>query len=381
MYFTTLAEEKQKGLQRHRFLKNRHLYFFKAKPIKLLNKEQRWRKIAKTLNLSKEAKNRLEWIIYYETKSQKNASLTCRHFGIPRKTFYKWKDRFQDGKNFPGLEDQDKAPKHVRQKEITPEQEQRIVSLRKQHIRESKFNIAIYYQREYGEEISSWKVQYTIEKYHLYYHPQQAARTRKKRQRALKKKRITELKKKKRSGFLLQVDTICVWWNGIRRYILVAIDVFSKIAFARFYKTHSSYNAADFLLRLSYLFQDKIENIQTDNGSEFAKYFERACQQLNIDHYFSRNRTPKDLACLERFNRTLKEQHLQVDGFTPEITLANQRLTEWLIHNNFERPHQSLGYLTPFQFHQKYHKVLPMCPSRTINLKKTKKNAKIYLWF
>ena len=52
---------------------------------------------------------------------------------------------------------------------------------------------------------------------------------------------------------------------------MVAIDVFSKIALARFYKSPSSYNAADFLLRLNYLFQEKIENIQTDNRSEFAK--------------------------------------------------------------------------------------------------------------
>ena len=365
MYFTTLAEEKQKNLQRRQFLKNRHFYFFKAKPIILLNKYQRWRKTAKLLNLSKEAKNRLKWIIYYDSKAKKNASLASRHFGISRKTFYKWKGRFQDGKNFPGLEDGDKAPKHVRQKEITPQQEQRIVSLRKQYLRENKFNIAIYYQRKYGEKISSWRVQYVIQKHNLYYNPKQSAKTRRKRKRALKKKRITELKKKKKPGFLLQVDTICIWWNGIKRYILVSIDVFSKIAFARFYKTHSSYNAADFLLRLNYLFQGKIKNIQTDNGSEFGKYFERACQQLGIQHYFSRTRTPKDNAHIERFNRTLKEQHLQVNGFTPDITLANQELTEWLIHNDFEKPHQSLGYLTPFQFHQKYHKVLPMSSSRT----------------
>lgn len=244
--YTTLQEEKQKGLQRHQFLKQRYLYFFKAKPIKLLKKEQRWRKIAQILNLSKEAKNRLEWIIYYQTRANGNVSLTSRHFGISRKTFYKWKKRFQDGKNFPGLEDEDKTPHQVRQKEITPTQEQRIVSLRKKYLREQKQNIAIYYQREYGEKISSWKVQYTIQKHNLYYHPQKAARTRRKRQRSQQKKRITELKKKKRTGFLVQIDTICIWWNGIRRYIMVAIDVFSKIAFAHFYKSPSSLSATDF---------------------------------------------------------------------------------------------------------------------------------------
>ncbi|GEM_PF-4465866 len=37
--------------------------------------------------------------------------------------------------------------------------------------------------------------------------------------------------------------------------------------------------------------------------------------------------------------------------------------TEWLIHFDFERPNQALDYLTPFEFHQKYHKMLPMYPS------------------
>ena len=317
--------------------------------------------LRKGVNLSQQAKQRLKWFDYH--KKTNNVSLICRYYGISRKTFYKWYSRY-DPHNLSTLEDQDKAPIRRRQREITPLQEHRIVSLRKTYLRESKFNIAIYYQREHGEKISSWKVQKVIEKYNLYYHAQKAARTRKKRQRAIKKKRITELRKKKRSGFLIQVDTIVIWYQGAKQYIITAIDVFSKITFARFYKTHSSYNAADFLLRLNYLFQDKIENIQTDNGSEFAKYFEKGCQYLKIEHYFSRNRTPKDLAVLERFNRTLQEQFLP-GKLTPDIPLANQRLTEWLIHNNFERPHQSLGYLTPIEFHQKHNKVLPMYSSRT----------------
>ena len=313
-------------------------------------------------NLSPGARKRLKWMDYY--RQCQNASQTCRHFDIHRKTFYYWLKRY-DPHNLASLEERDRAPKRKRQREITSLQEERIISLRKEYLRESKFNIAIYYQRRHGEEISSWKVQKVIEKYHLYYNPAKTSRTRRKRQRALKKKRITELQKKKRAGFLIQVDTIVIWCQGVKRYIITAIDVFSKIAFARFYKTHSSYNAADFLLRLNYLFQDKIENVQTDNGSEFAKYFERGCQYLGIEHYFSRTRTPKDNACVERFNRTLKEQFLP-GNFTPDIPLANQQLTEWLVHNDFERPHQSLGYLTPIEFHQKYHKVLPMYPSRTI---------------
>ncbi|MBI5230139.1 MAG: transposase [Candidatus Magasanikbacteria bacterium] len=49
--------------------------------------------------------------------------------------------------------------------------------------------------------------------------------------------------------------------------------------------------------------------------------------------------------------------------FTQE--LFNIKLTEWLIHYNFERPHQTLDYMPPINFTYKYHNVLPMYPSST----------------
>ncbi len=56
----------------------------------------------------------------------------------------------------------------------------------------------------------------------------------------------------------------------------------------------------------------KIENIQTDNGSEFKKYFEQGCNKLNLNHYYSRVRTPRDNPDIERFNRTLQEEFIKM---------------------------------------------------------------------
>ena len=131
------------------------------------------------------------------------------------------------------------------------------------------------------------------------------------------------------------------------------------------YKGASSFNARDFLYRLLYLVDTKIEIIQTDNGSEFAKLFEEACTKLKVPHYFSRVKTPKDNAINERFNRTLKEEFIQLGNFTPEPLLFNQRLTEWLIEYDFNRPHQSLDYLSPIEYLNNYQKVLPMSPAST----------------
>jgi transposase InsO family protein len=349
-------------LKRHLFLKNRYFYFFPRKIVPLLDRYNRWQKEADLLNLSKAAKLRLEWFIFYETKAGKDVSLTCRHFGISRKTFYKWLNRF-DEKNLRLLEDKPRAPQKTRQKEITPEEESRVVKLRKDHICWGKMKLARLYQNIYGEKVSSWKVQYTIKKYRFYYHPLKNEKLQAKRKRSQAKKRITELKKQPFPGFLIALDAITIYWGGLKRYILTAVDTVSKIPFARMYTSKSSKNAADFLQRLFYLLDGSFLNALYDNGSEFHKEFISACQKLGINQYWSRPKTPQDNSMDERFNRTLKEEFLALGNFNPDPVLFNKDLTEWLIEFVFVRPHQSLGYDTPWQFYQKTAKVLPMYSS------------------
>lgn len=62
--------------------------FWIPKPLKIINSYERYRRVTKILKLSKEAETRLEWIIYYQEGH--TATQTARHFGISRKTFYKW---------------------------------------------------------------------------------------------------------------------------------------------------------------------------------------------------------------------------------------------------------------------------------------------------
>lgn len=339
-------------------------YYYRAQKrlVEPFDKYANWRKQAKLLKLSRDACRRLEWLIYYETKAKKNVLATCRHFGINPKVFYTWKNRF-DGKNLRLLENLSRAPKNTRKREITSSEEQRIVALRKSRLRWGKIKLAKLYKNTYGQEISSWKIQYTIIKYKLYYHPKSNAKTQAKRKRSQAKKRITELKKRPFPGYLIALDTVVIYWNGLKRYILTAIDTTSKIAYARMYTSKSSRNAADFLYRLHYLLDGQIINSLNDNGSEFHKEFEAACRQLNISRYWSRVHMPKDNPICERFNRTLREEFLDFGNFNPDPLLFNQKLTKWLIDYAFVRPHQSLGYDTPWQFYCKTAKVLPMYSS------------------
>lgn len=341
-------------------------YWRSVKRIKAsFSRHSLWRKTAGRLKLSKQARLRLEWFIYHETRANNNISLTCRHFGIAPKTFHKWKKRF-DPENLPSLEDRSSAPHSTRTWEVTSIEEQRIIKLKKERIRYGKMKIAKLYETEFEESISSWKVQRVIEKHGLYYHPARTAKIRKKRQRAQRKKKVTELEKKHYPGFLIAFDTIEIYWNGLRRYIFTSIDVVSKVAYARMYTTKSSYNGKDFLLRLNYLLGGRILNAGHDNGSEFDKYFKETCLELGIDQYHSRPYTPKDNPVCERFNQTLQQEFIDLGNFTPDVDNFNRDLTEWLIEYNFRRPHQTLGYITPIEYTEKTLKVLPTWSSRTI---------------
>ena len=51
-------------------------------------------KMARNMDLSKEARVRLSWLTHY--KRQGNASVTARRFGISRSTLHKWVKRYAE---------------------------------------------------------------------------------------------------------------------------------------------------------------------------------------------------------------------------------------------------------------------------------------------
>jgi transposase InsO family protein len=324
--------------------------------------------LARIPTLGKEAKKRLVWMDHYRANGE-NAALTCRHFGISRQCFYEWKKRYNPF-DLITLEDASRRPHQTRRWEVSRIEESRIKELRRAHIRYGKMKLRILYEQAYGTPVSSWKIQRVIEKHGLYFHPKKTEALRRKRKLNEPRKRITELQKEQHAGFLVALDTVVRYAAGAKRYILTGIDVHSKIAFARMYPSKHSKHAADFLRRINYLFDATIENLQTDNGSEFAKEFRVAAAQLSLPHYFSRPKTPTDNPFDERFNRTVQDEFIAMGNMTTDCAVFNRRLTEWLIEYNFKRPHQALGYQVPVEYHYKNQKVSPMYPSSTSSIKK-----------
>jgi transposase InsO family protein len=329
----------------------------------------RWRALADYYLISDKAKLRLEWIIFHHSVARKNVSDTSKHFGISRKTLHKWIKRF-DPRRIQSLEEQKRRPKNVRTWEVTPLQEQQIVDLRKQHLMYGKAKLKVLYEKRYAEPISTWKIERVVRKHRLYpdLEAHKKQQQRKRRRDKKPKLRIHELDTSTfPAGTLWHTDTVILWWYGQYRVIFTAIEDKTKLGYARVYPSHSSKNAADFLKRLVYLSDASIAVMHSDNGSEFAGMFEKACAFLGIQQVYSRIKQPKDNPDLERFNRTVQEEWLLFSEVgLDEIKEANLDLTDWLIEYNFHRPHQSLDYLTPMEYaHKNYFNVLPMYPART----------------
>ncbi|OGG11502.1 hypothetical protein A2Z00_02605 [Candidatus Gottesmanbacteria bacterium RBG_13_45_10] len=309
-------------------------YFFPAKPMLL---EDRWiqmRKISQE-TLSLPAQFKLEWIIFYHTVGEENATKTASHFGISRKTMHKWRIRFNE-RNLKSLEERDRAPKHTRTWEVSHLEEDRVMALRKRYLKYGKKKLKVLYEQEYHAPITTWKIERVIRRYHLYPDPVRHAKCLH-RERTRRKNlvvRITEVPKPTTFGHLWHIDAIILWWYGRRRVIFTAIEDLTKIGYARVYGSNASLHAADFLKRLRYLVDGKIDLSHQDNGSEFKGAFEEACQMLGIGQVFSRVRTPTDNAALERFNWTVQDEWLSLsETGLDDIPSANRDLTEWLVES------------------------------------------------
>ena len=169
-----------------------------------------------------------------------------------------------------------------------------------------------------------------------------------------KKKLRRDGYKPKKPGDLVQMDGIITYCYGKRIYVLNAIDYVSTKAISIILPSNKSHQTAKALERVDEMFGFRIKNIQTDNGSEFMGAFADTMDKLGKTHFYNYVKKPMWNGKVERFNRTLQEEWLA----NPDIQLllsddkdeANKELQKYLNWYNDERPHQSIGYMTPNEY-------------------------------
>lgn len=133
-------------------------------------------------------------------------------------------------------------------------------------------------------------------------------------------------------------------------YEYAAIDIVSRYKLAVILPEINDENASLALEFFLKWFPFPIKYIQTDNGLEFQRAFEQACQKHQITHYYIHKNSPNENAVIERSFRTDQDEFFYWLEEAPEhMGQLNQWLQEFLNKYNTWRPHQALEYKTPLE--------------------------------
>jgi len=307
--------------------------------------------------------HRIKVISFFNRYGQ---TATYEAFGVSRSTVYLWQQKLKKNNGrLSALAPTSTAPKHRRKRQTDQTIANFIIEKRQLRHRLGKDKVKPMLDEfcarnqlrpisasTIGRVLRDLKAQGRLPKNGKVYLSGRTGRMIERTNQASLKKRRRGDYRPKVPGDLLQIDTIVKFINGIKRYCVTAVDVHGRFAFAYAYRSPSSSNAADFLAKLQAIAPFEIKRVQTDNGSEFYKYFHETCEKQGIIHFWNYPRSPKMNARVERFNRTIQEEFMDMDLYlmADDLEQWNSNLMDWLIYYNTERPHFALGQISPMRY-------------------------------
>jgi len=157
-------------------------------------------------------------------------------------------------------------------------------------------------------------------------------------------------------GDLVQVDTLEVRpLPGVVLKHFTARDMISRWDVVEVHTRATAATARAFLDTLLARMPFSIRALQVDGGPEFQGTFEEACQERGIGLFLLPPRSPKLNGCVERAQRTHREEFYEVYEGALEMPSLNRALREWEWVYNHIRPHQALDGRTPGEYLKQCH--------------------------
>jgi transposase InsO family protein len=300
---------------------------------------------------SEVAQQRLKIIQFYDKHGE---AATKEAFGADRKVIWQWKRQLERAHGeLAALIPHSTRPKHTRQMETEPRILAFIQQLREAHPRLGKEKIKPlldeYCQREGLEPIAVSTIGKIIHRKQLFQQPSPRG-AKKSRKSGIPRDRVRYAPKPGELGHL-QLDTVERVMDGLKLYFYSGIDVKGKFAFSLPYRRRDSAATVDFFDKLRQVYPlPVIASVQNDNGSEFLGEFERYLQQQGIRQLFTYPRCPKINGCVERYQRTLSEEFIEVhEDLVRTPAVFQRQLADYLIFYNCQRAHSALQMLSPMQ--------------------------------
>lgn len=315
------------------------------------NKQSMARRAARELPLSRSAQHRLRVIGWHESHGS-NVTRTAAHFSHSRVSIQSWLKRYR-WEGAKGLEDRSHRPHRCRQPTWTSAIEKRVLELREQYPRWGKDKLVVLLRRE-KIAVSTSMVGRILR--HLKDSAQLVEALPERRGREKQPPRPYALRKPKgylarEPGDLVEVDTVDLRpLPGAILKHFTASDIVSRWDVLGVYRQATANNAAQFLDAIQARSPYSVKAIQVDGGSEFKAEFELACRERGIPLFVLPPRSPKLNGCVERANKTHREEFYEVYDLDWTLAALRSDLLAWENVYNTVRPHKSLGYLTPQEY-------------------------------
>lgn len=144
--------------------------------------------------------------------------------------------------------------------------------------------------------------------------------------------------------------------DGRRFRILTVLDVYTRECLALV--AGQRFRGADVANILSRLVEERErpEYIHCDNGCEFtSKIMDQWAWLNDVRMDFSHPGKPTENAYIESFNGRVRQECLNLHWFT-DMDEVQARLAVWRGEYNLQRPHSSLGNVSPTEYARSYRK-------------------------
>ena len=313
-------------------------------------------------------------------KELDNVSRACKVMGYSRQQFYEIRRNFQTY-GAQGLLDRLPGPRGPHPNRVAAEVEEAILA----HAMEHPCHGALRVEHELrlmGIQVSSGGVRGVWQRHGLLTKHDRLLRLEKatsKRKLELTEEQIRLLERfspefrerhieAPHTGSLVAVDTFFVGTlKGVGKvYLQTAIDCHSRYGWARLYPNKMPLTAVHVMnhdvLPTFEAARARIDVVLSDNGREFCGRPDRHPYELflqleDIEHRTTKVNRPQSNGIVERFHRTLLDEHFRVEGrrtWFETIDEMQAALDKYLVAYNHKRPHQGrrMNGRTPWQAFQ-----------------------------
>lgn len=274
----------------------------------------------------------------------------CQAYKVHRKDIRKYYERWiKSGKNMEALLPQKRGPKPGQLKTLSREEERTIVKIHRR-LQANEFEIFHLLKGN-----SNFKVAPSVSTIYRTF-----------KRYPLNKKRKEKIKRyeKRYPGELSHSDTYylfkTLFLERIKYYLFGLLDDCTRLCYVELIENLGSSTVTKAFFNGCKWFSVhgiKIEEVMTDNGSEFTAYtsqkakkshfFETMLNIFGIKHRYTLPYRPQANGKIERFWKILYEEciRLQTISLSKEDFIAE--LNGYMYRYNYQRRHGGLGYITP----------------------------------